>query len=176
MAVRKNFCLLFTALSLSVVAAGLGRLRTGRVVGGFTGRLSSELSRMSSTSSSGVADFSGLGEKCFGCSRGALLKKDVMGLYTALGLAGDLAGDFLLDDAAALGDPGRRVCTHEAFASPRVPSLTLSSVPLLGRRGGGEREASSSDSEESTTGCFRAALGLAIPPRIHCSGQMSAAN
>jgi hypothetical protein len=117
-------------------------------------------------SSSGVAVFSGLGVGCNDCDWGALVKKDVMGLYIGLGFPGDLAGDFWVDDTGALGEPARRVLGRGAFVSARAPSGTLSSVPLLGRRVGGECEASSSDSEDSTTGCFRAVLGLPITPRI----------
>jgi hypothetical protein len=168
LAVRRNFCLLFTAWSLSAVAPGLARLRTGRAVEGFAGRLSSELSKISSTCSCGVALFSGLGVGCSCCGRGALLKKEVMGLCIGLGFAGDLAlaGDFWADGARVLGEAARRVWVRAGFASPRAPSLTLNSVPLLGRRAGGVCGSSASESEESTTGCLRTALGLAIPPRL----------
>jgi hypothetical protein len=165
--VRRNFCLPFTAWSLSAAAPGLARLRTGRVVGGFTGRLSSELSKMSSTCSCGAV-FSGLGVGCIRCGRGTLVKKEVMGLWIGLGFAGDLAlaGDFWADGARVLGEAARRVWVRAGFASPRAPSLTLNSVPLLGRRAGGVCGSSASESEESTTGCLRTALGLAIPPRL----------
>jgi hypothetical protein len=166
LAVRRNFCRPFAALSLSAVAPGFARLRTGRAVGGFTGRSSSELSRMSSTSGSGVAGFSGLGVGWGGWPRETLLKKEVMGLYIGLGFPGDLAGDFCEAGAEALGEHARLACEPVGFESPRVPLETLSSVPLLARRGGGEGEPSPSESDESTTGCFRAARGLPIPPRI----------
>lgn len=122
---------------------------------------------MSSMSSSGVASFSGLGVGWSDCVRGTLLKNEVMDLCIALGFAGDLAGDFWLDTAVGFGDATRRVCVREGFDSPSGPLVTLNRVPLLGRaRGGGESGASSSSSSEITTGCFRAALGLPIPPRF----------
>jgi hypothetical protein len=135
LAVRRNFCLLFTVWLLSAAAAGLARLRTGRAAAGFTGRLSSELSKMSSMSSCGAALFSGLGVGCSG-GRGTLLKKDVMGLCIGLGFAGDLAfaGAFWVE---GLGEAARRVVVRTGFASPRAPSFTLNSVPLFGRRAGG---------------------------------------
>jgi hypothetical protein len=90
-----------------------------------------------------------------------------MGLYIGLGFAGDLAGDFWVADPAVLGEAARRACVRDGFGfdSPRAPFATLSRVPLFGRVGGGVCETSSSESEESTTGCLRAALGLPMPPR-----------
>jgi hypothetical protein len=123
-------------------------------------------------SSRGVAAFSVLGEGRASCVRGAWAKKDVMGLYSGFGFAGDLAGDFLPGEAA------RRGAARVGFASPRAPLATEGSVPLLGRLGGGggEFEASSSESDEMATGFFRAAArGLPIPSQDVWPGKHSAA-
>jgi hypothetical protein len=94
---------------------------------------------MSSISSGGTASFSGLGVGCTLFARGALQKKEVMGLYIGLGFAGDLAGDFWVADPDVLGDAARRVCVQGGFGfdSPRAPFVTLNKVPLFGRVGGG---------------------------------------
>jgi hypothetical protein len=123
---------------------------------------------MSSTCSSGEGPFSGLRVGWRGCDRGALLKKEVMGLYMGFGFLGDLAGGgFEVDGTEALDEPACRVWVREAFASPRAPSARLKSAPPLGFRRGGVCDPSwSVSSEESTIGCFRAALGLPMPPRV----------
>jgi hypothetical protein len=136
---------------------------------------------MSSMSSTDVTGFSGLGVGCTDCGRGTLLKNDVMGLYVGLGLAGDLAGDFLVvaaaAAAAALGSFGdaARVCERVDFFVP-APFDMLVSVPLLGRDGGGEFEASSSsESDESTIGFFRVARTLTMLCRgIHSESPSTA--
>ena len=108
---------------------------------------------MSSIASSGVADFSGLGVGWVDGARGALLKKEVMGLYIGLGFPGDLAGDLWVDADIDL-------------EAPRVPLVTAGSVPrALGRLRGGVFGSSASDSDESTTGFFRAAAALGLPIR-----------
>jgi hypothetical protein len=124
-----------------------------------------------------ASGFSGLGVGCDDCERGTLLKKEVIGLYIGLALAGDLAGDFLIVDALdGLGDAAR-VCDRVGlFVSPRAaPVDLLVSAPLLGGAGGGEGDSSGSESDESTIGFFRAARNLAMPPRIAVSeGQPTA--
>lgn len=87
-----------------------------------------------------------------------------MGLYTGLGFAGDLVGDFLVDTL-----DGGLTCPCAALEM-------LVSVPLLVRLGGGECVPASSESDESTTGCFRAARGLTMPPRGDRSGRRSVAD
>lgn len=165
-AVRKNFCLLLTALGWSVGAvAAIGLLRTGSEFEGLMGRASSEESRMSSTSSMDMAGFSGLGVGCVACERGTLVKKEVMGLDIGLSFPGDLAGDFLVAAAFAGCGDAARVWDRVGFFSRRGAVDVLASVPLLGRSGGGVCEASSSESDESTTGFFRAVRSLAIPAR-----------
>ena len=127
---------------------------------------------MSSMSSRGVAAFSGLGEGWASCVRGAWAKKDVMDLYSGFGFAGDLAGDFLPGEAAF------RRAARVGFASPRAPFATAGSVTLLGRvgGGGGEFDASSSESDERMTGFFRvAARGLPIASQDIWPGKHSAA-
>lgn len=115
---------------------------------------------MSSISSGRAAGFSGLGVGCSDCDGGMLLKKDVMGLYTGFGFAGDLAGDFLV----------------AGLPSSLAPFDILARRPLFGRFGGGERVPSVSESDESTTGFLRGARGLPIPPRDDRSGRRLAAN
>jgi hypothetical protein len=131
---------------------------------------------MSSTSSIDRAGFSGLGVGWVACDRETLLKKEVMGLCIGFGLAGALAGDFVVVDTAldGFGDAAR-VCERVGFFSPRDPFGVFVSVPLLGRSGGGVCESSPSEPDESTIGFFRTARSLAIPPRVDRSEEHSTA-
>lgn len=171
-AVRRNFCLPFAALSLSAVLASFTLLRTGSEVDAFRGPSSLE-SKISSTSASGVAALSGLPVGCTDCDRGTLLKKDVMGLMEDLGLAGNLAGEFLAVVFDGFGDAARRVCVRVVLTSRPARLDMLASEPLLG---GGECVSASSESDESTIGFLRAARGLTIPPRVERPRRNTAAN
>ena len=133
---------------------------------------------MSSKSSTDAAGFSGLGVGWEGWERGTLLKKEVIGLYMGFGLAGDLAGDFLVVDALdAFGDAARVWDRVGLFVSLSAcdPGGMLVSAPLVGGWGGGERDSLCSESDERTTGLFRAERSLAMPRRIAGSEELLAA-
>ena len=82
------------------------------------------------------------------------------------GFPGDFAGDFFAageDGFDGFDEEARRVCAP-VFA-------TLSSVPLFGRFGGGERCPASSSlslslSDDTTMGFFRDARGGTMPPQL----------
>lgn len=94
-----------------------------------------------------------------------------------MGFPGDLAGDFWIDAAEdGFGDTARLVCTRVALALllPCTSVDELASVPLLGLLGGGGELPSVS--EESTTGCLRAARGFTMPPQLGRTIERSAAS
>jgi hypothetical protein len=136
---------------------------------------------MSSKSSADAAGFSGLGVGCDDCERATVLKKDVMGLYTGRGLAGDLAGEALLvvDELDGFGEAARvwdRVGLFVLLVlSARGPEGMLVSGRVAGGSGGGERESLCSESDESTTGFLRAERSFAILRRVAGSEELLAA-
>jgi len=177
-AVRRNFCLPAALLPWPVGAvAAIGLLRTGRGFGGLVGRTSSSSSMsestMSSTCSAEAAYFSGLGVGCADSERGTLLKNEVMGLYVGFGLAGELAGAFLVGDVLVvvglegLGEAAR-AWDRVGLSGSRGPvEVAVSVAALLERSGGGESASRPSDSssDSNTSGFFRGARNLAMSAR-----------
>lgn len=132
-------------------------------------------STMSSTCSAEAAYFSGLGVGCADRERGTLLKNEVMGLYVGFGfgLAGDLAGAFLVGDVLVvvclegLGEAAR-AWDRVGLSGSRGPvEVAVSVAALLERSGGGESDSRPSDSssDSNASGFFRGARNLAMSAR-----------